>query len=124
MRKSLTRAERLKARADFDRVFTKGNRIQGWSSRLLVLANGLDYNRFAVCPVRKYGTAVERNRAKRICREAYRNLKLEIGTGFDIVFVVYPKATTGASGRGDELNARSAELSEMSTRAGIRRNNG
>ena len=118
MRKSHTKAERLKARADFDRVFTKGNRIQGRGSRLLVLANGLDHNRFAVCPVRKYGTAVERNRAKRICREAYRNLKLEIGTGYDIVFVIYPRAKDA---RTDEFTIRGAQLSEMSDRAGIRR---
>lgn len=126
MRKSLTRAERLKARADFDRVFTKGSRIQGRSSRLLVLANGLDHNRFAVCPVRKYGTAVERNRAKRICREAYRNLKLEIETGYDIVFVIYPAGKAGGSAqeRTDEYSVRGAQLFEMSDRAGIRRQNG
>ena len=92
----------------------------------MVLANDLDHNRFAVCPVRKYGTAVERNRAKRICREAYRNLKLEIGTGYDIVFVIYPGAKEGADAqeRRDEFSVRGAQLSEMSIRAGIRRKNG
>jgi ribonuclease P protein component len=56
--------------------------------------NGLDYSRFAVCPVRKYGNAVERNRVKRICRELFRGMKDRIRPGFDIVLVVYPAKDT------------------------------
>jgi ribonuclease P protein component len=108
MRKNLTKAERLKHQSDFDRVFSRGKRTNGAGSRLVVLANGLDGNRFAVCPVRKYGTAVERNRAKRICREAYRNLKHRIEPGHDIILVIRPGT--------DSLRERSAELEALCRR--------
>jgi ribonuclease P protein component len=90
MRKSLTREERLKKKSDFDRVFNTGKRWSCSGARLIYTQNGLDFTRFAVCPVRKYGTAVERNRAKRICRELFRTMKKSICKGFDIVLVVYP----------------------------------
>ena len=116
MKKSLTKTERLKRKHDLDRVFKNGIRTSTNGSRLLVLENGFEGNRFAVCPVRKYGNAVARNRAKRVCREAYRELKLELDTGLDVVMVVYP-------GR-DQMPERSAQLQELTVRAGIRRSNG
>ena len=56
--------------------------------------NDAPTSRFAVCPVKKYGNAVRRNKAKRICRELYRTSKEDIKTGFDIVFVIYPEKDT------------------------------
>ena len=63
-------------------------------ARLVYRTNGLDYSRFAVCPVRKFGNAVERNRVKRVCRELFRLTKNRIKPGFDIVLVVYPGKNT------------------------------
>jgi|SaaInl7_150m_RNA_FD_contig_21_930696_length_527_multi_14_in_0_out_0_1 ribonuclease P protein component len=94
MRKSLTREERLKRKSDFDSVFAVGKRKSCSGARLVYRKNGLDISRFAVCPVRKYGTAVERNRAKRICRELFRTMKTQIASGYDIVLVIYPGKDT------------------------------
>ena len=60
----------------------------------MYMGNGLKHSRFAVCPVKKYGTSVQRNRAKRICRELYRTMKEHIPRGFDIVLVIYPGTDT------------------------------
>ena len=90
MKRSLTREERLRRKNDFDAVFAAGRRRGCKGARLVYRKNDLDYNRFAVCPVRKYGNAVERNRVKRICRELFRNTKSRIKPGFDIVLIVYP----------------------------------
>ena len=94
MRKSLTREERLKRKSDFDSVFAVGKRKSCFGARLVYKDNGLDHSRFAVCPVRKYGTAVERNRARRICRELYRVNKQRIAPGNDVVLVIYPGKDT------------------------------
>ena len=114
MRRNLTKAERLKRTSDFDRVFGKGRRTKERGSRLVFLPNGLEHSRFAVCPVRKYGTAVERNRAKRICREVYRNHKDQIEIGYDIILVVYPGT--------DTFDARTEQFLRLCEHAGIRRN--
>ena len=90
MKKSLTKEERLKRRSDLDRVFGAGRRRSCSGANLVYLPNGLERSRFAVCTVRKYGKAVDRNRVKRVFRELFRTRKDRIEPGFDIVFVVYP----------------------------------
>jgi ribonuclease P protein component len=94
MRRNLTREERLKRKSDFDSVFAVVRRKSCSGARLVYRENGLEISRFAVCPVRKYGTSVERNRAKRICRELFRMVKNRIKAGFDIVLVIYPGKDT------------------------------
>ena len=94
MRKSLTKEERLKRKSDFDSAFAEGRRTSCTGARLVYRENGFDFNRYAVCPVRKYGTAVERNRAKRICRELFRTTKHRVERGYDIVLVIYPGKDT------------------------------
>ena len=94
MKRSLTKEERLKHKSDFDRVFAAGKRKSCAGARLVYMPNGLQYCRFTVCPVRKYGKAVERNRVRRIFRELFRIEKDRIKPGYDIVIVVYPGKDT------------------------------
>jgi ribonuclease P protein component len=90
MRRNLTRRERLKAKADLLRVFTGAASIETKGFKLLYIENALPWNRIAVCPVRGFHRAVDRNRQKRACREAYRQLKERIRPGHDLAFVLYP----------------------------------
>ena len=90
MRRSLSRRERLKAKADLQRVFTRAVSSETRGFKLLYVENALSWNRIAVCPVRGYRKAVDRNRHKRACREAYRQLKERIRPGLDMAFVLYP----------------------------------
>jgi len=51
--------------------------------------NCLRYNRIGVTLVKGYGNSVQRNKAKRIIKEIYRNRKAELNQGFDIMIVVH-----------------------------------
>ena len=91
MRKNLTRKERIKNKKNILRIFSSQSwRVNYRGARLKFIENGLDYNRFMVCLVRKYGNAVERNKTKRIFREIYRKNKSIIKPGFDLAFIILP----------------------------------
>src|SRR6185436_8146475 len=81
----LAPAERVRRRPDFERAYSSGSRIHGRFMTLFVVANGGTATRLGVAATRKLGSAVERNRAKRLAREVFRQNK--IGEGLDIVIV-------------------------------------
>jgi ribonuclease P protein component len=64
--------------------------------------NGLPHNRIVFTFSRKYGNAVKRNRSRRLGREAYRYIRNELKTGYDLVLLVYPGNDTFA-GRQKQL---------------------
>ena len=90
MRRSLTRSERLRSKADFARVFDKPDiRSACRGAKLVAKRNDLETGRFAVTLVRKFGNAVQRNYARRVFKEIYRNTKQDLPTGYDIIVVLY-----------------------------------
>ena len=96
--------------------------------KLFFLANELPYNRIAFTFIRKYGNAVERNRARRLSREAYRLMKGDLKTGYDLVLLIC-RRTMGAESNHPKLPrekpcrtslAESAEwLKALFTKAGM-----
>jgi ribonuclease P protein component len=56
-----------------------------------VLENKLSRNRICFTFSRGFGNAVERNHARRLEREAYRNLKPRLRRGYDLILLVYPE---------------------------------
>ena len=77
--------ERIRRRPDFERVYNQGARISGRFMTVFVLRTGLAQTRLGVAATRKLGSAVIRNRAKRLARELFRRRK--IADGYDIVIV-------------------------------------
>ncbi|MDY6908139.1 MAG: ribonuclease P protein component [Chloroflexota bacterium] len=78
-------AERLKSRGRFKTVCVQG---RSWASAMLVLRalpNGLGRDRYGVSVSRRVGNAVVRNRAKRLIREAARQMPTK--QGWDLVFI-------------------------------------
>ena len=64
---------RLRNSADFRAVYSKGSRFEGHLVSVFVLPNGLNQHRLGITASRKMSRrAVDRNRAKRLIREAFR----------------------------------------------------
>jgi ribonuclease P protein component len=57
---------------------------------LFVVGNELPHNRIVFTFARKFGNAVERNRARRLSREVYRFIRNALKPGFDLVLLLYP----------------------------------
>jgi len=81
----LPRTERVRRRPEFERIYETGVRIHGRFMTVFVASNTLERPRFGVAATRKLGSAVERNRAKRLARELFRRNK--VAAGLDIVMV-------------------------------------
>lgn len=105
------RLERLKKRREIRNVFSKGKGVTCSGAKLFVLHNDLAHNRIAFTFSRKFGTAVERNRARRLGREAYRHISYALKTGYDVVLLVYPGK--------DTLMARSEQVKQLFSKAGL-----
>mgnify|MGYP005839833727 CR=1 FL=1 len=83
----LPRKNRLTRSSDFQRVRSQG---RSWSDRLLVVSrapNGLEVTRFGFSVSRRIGGAVERNRVRRLMREAVRLQHDLVAPGWDVVFI-------------------------------------
>jgi len=79
--------EHLRRPMDFRRVY---DRRRSASDRWLIVyacENGLPYRRLGMSVSRKVGTAVIRNRLRRLYREAYRLTRDSMPPGLDIVVI-------------------------------------
>ena len=86
--------ERIRRRADFLRISRDGARYQTRHFRLSICPNSLPHRRLGITVAKRVGSAVERNRVKRLLREFFRRNKLKLPASTDIVVV----AKEGAAG--------------------------
>ncbi len=111
----VARELRLRRGSEIDRVRSRG---RSWTSRLLVLAvlsNNLDHNRYGFAVGKRVGGSVERNRAKRLMREAIRVRHTGLLQGHDVLLIArnsFRDETT--------LEEVSEQLDTLLTRSGIR----
>ena len=90
MKRSLTKQERLRGAFLIPELLSMGQNVGCPGAKLLFRENGLDYTRVVFIPTRKFRTAVKRNRARRLGKEAFRQVKQGVKTGYDLAFILYP----------------------------------
>ena len=90
--------ERLKKSWEFQRVYKKGRKC--WNAHFVIYVYPTQHSqpRLGITVSKKVGISVQRNRVKRLIREAFRRLKVELLPQYDIV-VVGRKAACGLSGQ-------------------------
>ena len=82
---------RLRHTAEISAVRQKGKHWHHPLATLYVLANQRQQTRFAFVAGRRVGKAVQRNRAKRLLREATRHCLNQIAPGWDCMIVARDK---------------------------------
>lgn len=79
--------ERLTKSADYAKVLRRGVRVDGRLFNVAAALNQRAHHRLGLTVGRRVGGAVQRNRAKRLLRDAYRRRRRRSGVGCDLVLV-------------------------------------
>ncbi len=80
----------IKSNKDFMKIYKKGKFSANKIISVYFFPNKSPYNRIGITTSKKIGNAVQRNRARRIIRSAYRKTEKLFPIGFDIIFVARP----------------------------------
>jgi ribonuclease P protein component len=117
-RQRATGTRRLSRSAEFERVYRQG---RSTANRHLVLYDfpnpSTRQPRLGLSVSRKVGGAVERNRVKRLLREAFACVEQDLKEGRDVVVVARPPARELAEREG--LAGVQASLVDLIVRAGL-----
>jgi ribonuclease P protein component len=89
-RYTYTKSLRLRTRADFSAVYDAKTRETRGPLVIYARPNQLGHPRLGLSTSRKVGTAVRRNRIRRLVREAFRHLQHDLPAGYDLLVVVRP----------------------------------
>ena len=87
------RVDRLKKRYEFKRAQLSGRRIHTPHFLIVVLPNAVQNTRLGITVTKKVGTAVQRNRIKRVVREVFRRNRHLFPASHDVVFIAKRGAT-------------------------------
>lgn len=102
------REGRLRTHKDFQNLYEHGRALRGDLLVLIMLPSGRENARFGVVASRKVGSAVVRNRCKRVLREAARALaRAHDLSGTDLLLIARPSC------RGARLDRARDELDRL-----------
>ena len=78
----------LKKNYEFKIVLTKGRFYIGKQLKIVILKNGKNFKTLGIAVSTKNGKAFQRNKAKRLIRESYKNLEERIKNSYSIVVLL------------------------------------
>lgn len=85
---SFPKSKRLRRKVEFDSVYRNGMGITCHPLRIISMPNDLKGNRLGLAVPKRVGVAVRRNRVRRCLREAFRHLRWQSPTGYDVMIIV------------------------------------
>ena len=88
MSETFPKSNRILKRDEFRYVYNHGLKLQYKYFTAFVLSNKTEAARIGITATKKFGNSVERNRARRLVREAFRKNKWLAQGGVDIVINV------------------------------------
>ena len=87
----MPKIETLKANTDFRRAYMRGKSYTNPALVVYVIKNRAGICRMGITTSKKIGNAVQRNRARRVIREAFYQIDQPLHGSYDIVFVARTK---------------------------------
>lgn len=88
----LGKEEKLLKSIEFKSALSRGSGTSTEHFKVLICPNTLSRWRLGITASRKIGSAVKRNRVKRLLREFFRLHKLQLPLSTDILFIAKPGA--------------------------------
>jgi ribonuclease P protein component len=86
-RRTFRKWEHLRRPQDFQRVYDRRRSVSDGVLLVYARENSMPYLRIGLSVSRKYGRAVQRNRLRRLFREAFRLTRTELPTGLDLILI-------------------------------------
>ena len=112
-RYTLSRAQMIKRRSDFQNVYHKGTAFPGRYIILYILRDARVAGKVGFAAGKKLGSAPVRSRTKRLMREAYRLMQYELRPDVGILLI-------GRAGLADhKMQDAAADLKKLARRAKI-----
>lgn len=87
----MKKTEMLKKNYQFKNVLSKGKFYRDNETEIVILKNNKNKNFLGIAIGTKNGKAFQRNRAKRIVRESYKNIENNIKEGYSIIILINKK---------------------------------
>lgn len=83
----MLREDVLRKKTDFDAVYNKGRSTGSRFVVIFYLKNDLGLTRTCFLASKKVGNSVVRNRARRLMKESFRQIKDRLPEGYDLIFI-------------------------------------